>query len=209
MKQPKGESGFTLIEIIVVLILLGIMAVALSNTIMYVAQSFIFARDADQLSQKAQLAMARINKELTDITDGSTPNTAVSFASADQIDYKLTKNTVPSCTVALPDGCQYRMKRTGTTITLEGINPVVLPQVLIDGLTNNNGGNNFLSYFRSDGITAWTTADGFSNINSNANYLATIRVWISLDFSGGSNHLDYQGRINPRVNGVFNAPQLN
>jgi prepilin-type N-terminal cleavage/methylation domain-containing protein len=202
MKQLKGNFGFTLIEIIVVLVLLGIMAIALSNTIFYGVRSFIFARDADQLSQKAQLAMARINRELTDIT-------AVSFASADQIDYTLTQ-ILPGCAVST--GCQYNysIKRTGTQITLERTtNPIVTAQVLIDGLTNNNGGNNFLSYFRSDGTTAWTTADGFSNINSNANYLATIQGWISLDISSGSNHLDYQGRINPRVNGVLNAPQLN
>jgi prepilin-type N-terminal cleavage/methylation domain-containing protein len=205
MKRLKDNWGFTLIEIIVVLIILGIVAVVLSNAIVYGVQSYIFARDADQLSQRAQLAMARINKELTDIT-------AVSFVSADQIDYTLTKNTVPSCTVALPAGCQYSMRRDNINnqITLEGTNPVVAPQVLINGLTANNGGNNFLSYFRSDGTTAWTIADGFSNNNNtNANYLATIRVWISLDFPSGGNHLDYQGTINPRVNGVLNAPQLN
>lgn len=202
MKQLKGELGFTLIEVIVVLILLSIVAIVLSNSIIYGVQSYVFARDADQLSQKAQLAMARINKELTDIT-------AVSFVSADQIDYTLTKNTVPSCTVALPAGCQYSMKRTGTQITLEGTTPLVAVQVLIDGLTANNGGNSFLSYFRSDGTTAWATADGFSNINGNANYLATIQVWISLDILSGSNHLDYRGTINPRANGILNAPQLN
>jgi prepilin-type N-terminal cleavage/methylation domain-containing protein len=202
MKQLKGKSGFTLIEIIVVLVLLGIMAAVLSNAIVYGVRSFVFARDADQLSQKAQLAMARINIELTDIT-------AVSFVSADRIDYTLTQNTVPSCAVALPAGCQYSMKRNGTQITLEGTNPVVAVQVLIDGLTANNGGNNFLSFFRSDGATAWTTTDGFSNINSNANYLATIQVWISLDLPSSGDHLGYNGTINPRVNGVLNAPQLN
>ena len=142
MKQLKSELGFTLIEIIVVLVILGIVAVVLSNAIIYGVQSFVFARDADQLSQKAQLAMERINKELTDIT-------VVSFASADQVDYTLTKNTVPSCTVALPAGCQYSIKRDNINnqITLEGTNPVVAVQVLIGGLTANNGGNKFLFFF--------------------------------------------------------------
>jgi prepilin-type N-terminal cleavage/methylation domain-containing protein len=201
MKRLNNKQGFTLIEIIVVLLILGIVAIVLSNAIVYGIQSYVFARNADQLSQKAQLAMARINMELTAIT-------AVSFISPDQIDYTLAQSTVPSC--ALPAGCQYSIKRTaGNQITLEGTNPVVAAQVLTDGLTANNGGNNFLSFFRSDGTTAWTIADGFSNINSNANYLATIRVWISLDYLSGSNHLDYKGTINPRVNGILNAPQLN
>lgn len=187
MKQLKSELGFTLIEIIVVLVLLGIMAAVLSNAIVYGVQSFVFARDAEQLSQRAQLAMARINRELTDIT-------AVAFASADQITYTSSSGDI------------YILLRSGNQITLNKNGAGA--QVLINGLTANNGGNPFLSYFRSDG-TAWTTADGFSNINGNANYLATIQVWISLDILSGSNHLDYKGTINPRVNGVLNAPSLN
>ncbi len=195
MKISNGESGFTLIEMIVVLVILGIVAVFLTNAIVYGVQSYVFARNANHLSQKAQLAMARINRELTDMS-------AVTTASAVQIDYTLTKSTAPSCTVST--GCQYSIKITGTQITLEGTNPVVAAQVLIDGVTINNGGNNFLSFFRSDG-SAWTTADGFSNANSNANYLATIKVQISLDFTG-VNPLYYQGTINPRANGVFTVP---
>ncbi|MGV8059394.1 MAG: type II secretion system protein [Smithellaceae bacterium] len=204
MKQSKNESGFTLIEIIAVLVILGIVAIAFSNIIGYGVRGYIFARNADQLSQKAQLALARLNRELADIT-------AVSFASADQIDYTSPKN-LPSCT--LDEGCQYSIKRTGTSITLERITaPVVAAQVLIDGLTANNGGNNFLSYFRSAATTAWTTADGFKNITAdgsiNANYLGTIKVQISLDFPNGGKPPDYMGTINPRANGVSNAPQLN
>ena len=199
MKISKGESGFTLIEIIVVLVILSIMAVVLTNAIVYGVQSYIFARNANHLSQKAQLAMARINRELTDMT-------AVTTASADQIDYTLTKSTAPSCTVST--GCQYSLKRTGTQITLEGTNPVVAAQVLIDGVTADYDGTTkkFLSYFQSDGTTAWTTAYKFSNANSNANYLATIQVRISLDFPSGGKPPDYLGTINPRANGVLTAP---
>ena len=199
MKQSKAESGFTLVEIIAVLIILSIVAIVLCKVTTYCVQSYVFARNADQLSQKAQLALARLNRELTNIT-------AVSFASADQIDYTSPKNP-PSCT--LDEGCQYSIKRTGTQITLERTTaPVVAAQVLIDGLAANNGGNNFLSYFRPD-ETAWTIADGFSNINSNANYLAKIQVRISLDFPGGGKPPDSLGTINPRANGVSNAPLLN
>jgi prepilin-type N-terminal cleavage/methylation domain-containing protein len=214
MKQLTGKQGFTLIEVIVVLVLLGIMAIALSNVITYGVQSYVFARNADQLSQKAQLATARIKQELVDIApDPNNPTVnPISFADANRIDYILIQK-LPSCTVS--SGCpyQYSMKKTGTSITLERTTaPVVAAQVLIDGLTANNGGNNFLSYFRSEG-TAWTTADGFKNIKAdgsiNANYLGTIKVHISLDFPSGGKPPDYQGTINPRANGVFTAPQLN
>ncbi|PKN77504.1 MAG: hypothetical protein CVU52_00040 [Deltaproteobacteria bacterium HGW-Deltaproteobacteria-10] len=197
MKISEGEYGFTLIEMIVVLVILGILAVFLTNAIVYGVQSYIFARDANHLSQKAQLAMARINRELTDIT-------TVTTATDVRLDYTLTSRTAPSCTVST--GCQFSIRRNGTQITLEGTNPVVAPQVLIDGLTVNNGGNNFLSYFRRDGTTAWTITDGFSNANNNANYLATIKVQISLAMPSGGNLPVYTGTINPRANGVFTAP---
>ncbi len=202
MKRLTDKQGFTLIEIIVVLVIMGIMAVGLNSAITYGVQHFVFARNADQLSQKAQLAMARINRELTDMT-------AVSTDLPDQIDYTLMQK-LPDC----PTGClyDYSMKKTGTEITLERkamtgrpTVPVVAPKVLIDGVTANYGVNSFLSYFKfnPDGtMTAWTTTDGFST-------LATIKVQIYLDSPGGGNPLDYQGTINPRANGILTAPKLN
>jgi prepilin-type N-terminal cleavage/methylation domain-containing protein len=188
----KNKNGFTLMEVIVVMILIGIVAVALSGVIIYGVKSYIFSRDAGQLSQRAQLAMARINKELIEAT-------AVTTATSNQIDYTSSSIT-------------YSLQRDNTN------NQITLNQngtgarVLIAGLTANNNGNPFLSYFRSDGITPWTTADRFSYINadgsSNTNYLATIKVWITLNIPNTSNHLDFQTSINPRNNGLPDAPSL-
>ena len=207
MKRLTDKQGFTLIEIIVVLVIMGIMAVGLNSAITYGVQHFVFARNADQLSQKAQLAMARLSRELIDIK-------AVDSASADQVDFRLPKSkaptTVPPCNL---DECNYRIKRNGTQITLEGTSPVVTAQVLIDGLNATNNSKDFLSYFQSNGTAAWTTANGFGYIKAdgsiNANYLATIKVQIALDFPSGGNPLEYQGTVNPRANGILNAPKLN
>jgi prepilin-type N-terminal cleavage/methylation domain-containing protein len=193
----KNELGFTLIEIIAVLVILGIMAVGLSNFVIYGVQSFIFARDADQLSQRAQLALARIKQELVDITpDPNNPAVnPISLASQNEIDYRSSS------------GDTYILLINGNQITLNKNNTGA--QILISGLTANNGGNKFLSYFRSDGTTAWTTADGFSNSNNNANYLASIKVWITLDILNATKDLDFQTSINPRSNDLPNAPSLN
>lgn len=189
MKQLKlkNEMGFTLIEVIVVMILIGIVAVALSGIIVYAINNYIFGRDVGQLSQRAQLALARIDKELIDAT-------VITFASQDQITYASSSGDIY---ILLRNGNQITLNKNGTGA-----------QILINGLTASNGGNNFLSYFRSDGTTAWTTADGFSNLNNNANYLATIKVWITLDIPNTTNHLDFEYTINPRSNGLLNAPLL-
>lgn len=198
MKRPSRPTGFTLIEMIVVLLLLGIVGVILSNVIVSSVQNYIFARNSDQMSQKAQLALARIVGELTYATD-------VTFASADRMVYKARLNR-PSC--SKEEGCAYALTRTGSRITLEGTDTdafVTGAQDLIDGVNAANGGNVFLSYFRQDGST-WTTADGFSNANSNENYLAKIKVQIALEFSDAGT-LIYRGSINPRANGAPAAPK--
>lgn len=176
----KNKNGFTLIEVIVVMILIGIVAIALSGIIVYAINNYIFGRDVGQLSQRAQLALARINKELIEAT-------AITFASNDQITY------------ASSSGHIYILLRNGNQITLniDGTGA----QILINGLTANNGGNPFLTFSQTDG-SAWTTpANPFDQ-------LARIQVWITLDILNAGNHLDFQTSINPRGNGLPNAPLL-
>jgi prepilin-type N-terminal cleavage/methylation domain-containing protein len=181
MKQPKSESGFTLIEIIVVLVLLSIMSIVLSNTIMYVTQSFIFARDADQLSQKAQLAMARLNREFTNVQ-------SISSSSANQIVYTSSS-----------DGQQYTILMANNQITLQGTNQA---WPLIDGVSANNGGTGFLTYFVANGGN-WSVES-----NNTINQLSQINVAIALNVQN-SGPLRFNTTINPRNSNVPVAPSLN
>lgn len=194
MKQVDNRRGFTLIEIIVVMLLMSIVAAVLLNIICYSVQSYIFARNTDQLSQKTQLAMARLKVELTDIAD-------VAGASATQITYTVPKSAAPPSCVS-ETGCQYTIILTGKQITLQDVTNSGTAQVLIDGLTTGNGGKTFLSYFKSDGTSAWTTADGFSA-------LYRIKVNISLDneTGGGVIATNCEGSITPRANVILNAPR--
>jgi len=194
MKQVDNRRGFTLIEIIVVMLLMSIVAAVLLNIICYSVQAYVFARNTDQLSQKTQLAMARLKVELTDIAD-------VAGASATQITYTVPKSAAPpSC--ALDTGCQYKIMLSGRQITLQDVTNSGTAQILIDGLTTGNGGKTFLSYFKSDGTSAWTTADGFSA-------LYRIKVNISLDneTGGGVIATNCEGSITPRANVILNAPR--
>jgi prepilin-type N-terminal cleavage/methylation domain-containing protein len=196
MKRFSDKQGFTLIEMIVVLVIMGIVAVVLVNVIVYSMQAYIFARNADQLSQKAQLAMARIKIELTD-------NTNVSTATSTQITYTVPKSAAPpSCTTAA--GCQYTLLLSGTQVTLQDVTNSGTAQVLIDGLTAGNNGNNFLNYYQSDG-TAWATTNGFSSLNK-----IVVNFYLNNDTgSGVVIPVSYEGSINPRANTILNAPSPN
>lgn len=175
----KNQSGFTLIEVIVVMIIIGIVAVGLSAMIVYIAQNFLFAREADELSQKAQLAMARIKKELEDVK-------SISTANANAVRYKLANDV------------EYEIQLSGTAINMQVGNSS--EKTLIDGLAAGNGGQTFLAYKQADG-NSWTTSNSIND-------LAQIQIVFVLNFQGGTN-LKFETTINPRRTTVLSVPRLN
>ena len=63
----KKEAGFTLIEIIMVLILTGMLVAAAGIGIMRGIDGYILSKESSHLSQKAQLAMERMRREMVQI----------------------------------------------------------------------------------------------------------------------------------------------
>ncbi len=65
----RRQEGFTLLEIIVSLILLGILAAIAGMGLVAALKSYEFSRTNVHIAQKAQLAMTRITRELMELTD--------------------------------------------------------------------------------------------------------------------------------------------
>lgn len=63
-KRALDKQGFTLIEIIVSLLLVGIVAAAIGLSGVNIVKSFLFDRNNAATLQKGQIAIARIQKEL-------------------------------------------------------------------------------------------------------------------------------------------------
>lgn len=74
MKMMKKEAGFTLIEVIVSLIIIGIITAFAGMAIVTGVKGYVFARDNASVSQKAQLAMSRVSRELMELTNITTAN---------------------------------------------------------------------------------------------------------------------------------------
>ncbi len=83
-KSALNQKGFTLIEIIVSLILVGIITAVAGMGIVLVTQKFYFAKDNAETAQKGQVALTRLMKELAVIS-------AVNSGSATSINFDSYK----------------------------------------------------------------------------------------------------------------------
>ncbi|MGD0021426.1 MAG: type II secretion system protein [Smithellaceae bacterium] len=173
----KKNAGFTLIEIIVTVILLGIMAAVGSMLIAQGAKGYIRAKANDELSQKVQLALDRMILEFEDISAIST----LSEADPDYICYTSTYYNASTGNTTNVSRC---IGRVGSQIKiLNGTTPPAAGtgSALIDNV--NSFQLDFYSFTDPfTGSGTWSTVSPIAN-------LASIKITLTLnrtDVTGGT-----------------------
>jgi prepilin-type N-terminal cleavage/methylation domain-containing protein len=113
--RKTNENGFTLIEVIVTLVLVGITATLAGMWIVSVANGYVFTKTNASTVQKAQLAMTRLSKEFSAISavTATTPTPT-------SITYTRTNETLGVDTVTVS------LNGNDLEITVNGVGPNIL-----------------------------------------------------------------------------------
>ena len=75
----RNKAGFTLIEIMVSLVLVGLIASIAGTSVLMATRGYLFTRENDVITQKAQLAMNRINREFIELSDVKDAHTSTAL----------------------------------------------------------------------------------------------------------------------------------
>ena len=171
LKRKSDEKGFTLIEVIVTLVLVGITSALAGMWIVSVANGYVFAKMNARTAQNGQLAMTRLVKEFTSITsiDSGSGNTNVN-----KITYTRTDSAFGSVSAVV--------SLSGNTIQMN----------------IGNTGNNTLT--DSVGSFTLAYCDNFNSTSCPATWSSTSRVIeITLTLTGASNTPStFTQRVRPR-----------
>lgn len=166
-----NKSGFTLLEVIVSMIIAGVIIAVAGIGIIMVAKSYLLTKENVHIAQKVQLAFARVNRELmelSDITDASGAYVAFESISGNR-------------TIGFDGG---DIKIAEGSVLLEN-GDVLIDDIIDNGFT--------LTYKKDDDQTDWV--HGTDDIK----LLASIEIELSVsrpDDSGGS--ISFSTTIIPR-----------
>jgi prepilin-type N-terminal cleavage/methylation domain-containing protein len=136
----RRDSGFTLIEVIAVLVLVSLLALIAGMGIVKGVEGYLFARENLVLSQKAQLSLARMRLEMNEIWN-------VSSADADSIEFST------------PDGTRKIGFDVDSIRLSEGAVALAAGDTLINDVASFT-----LTYLDTDG-SPWTVADNVRDLS--------------------------------------------
>jgi prepilin-type N-terminal cleavage/methylation domain-containing protein len=175
----QRESGFTLFEIIISLIILGIMAAVAGMGIVTGVKGYVFTRENAHLAQKSNLAMQRVTREFLEIIDVDPNN-----VTANSLIYRNARGWMAIARVN-----QSIKMRNGMNLPDAGTGNILVDNVA--GFT--------LSYVKDDGSgneVAWVAG------TDDVTLLATIEIDLILNRTDpGSGTISFSTAVNPRNSG--------
>lgn len=177
----SNSRGFTLIEVIASLLIMGIVALVAGMGLMQGVKAYAMTRISSETIQRTEYAYNRIKLEFMNMDQVTSADANTITFTSDKTDRNLSTGTV------------LIISHTGTQINFSvggSVNPL---------LTGLSASSPFLSYRNTTG-GAWTVAQGF-------NKLSFITIQLIIPMPDGGGNLTFTTAVNPRNNGQANGPE--
>jgi len=185
-KMEGQAGGFTLVELIIVLLLVAVISALAGLGIVTGLKGYVFAKENASITQKAQLTMSRLSRELLESAD-------------------ITVANAGAATFQYLDG--YRslgIVGTGTNKEIkivDGATSSLLPPDDTRGDVLINNVNSFtITYYKTAG-TPWVLGA------DDATLLTQIKIDLVLNHPDSSiGTISFSTVVNPRNTGTYNVP---
>lgn len=158
MKQPMKykSSGFTLIELITVIIILGVLATAISSFIKFGTQVYTETTARDQLVSSARFAIERLNREVRNALPNSLRLKDVGAAKCLEFTPVLESTIYTDIPVAPEDASStISVIRFDESSDISNWSAIVYPLTASD-VYNNNGKVHGVDHIIDDTVDEWT-----------------------------------------------------
>ncbi len=179
----RNKAGFTLVEIMVSLVLVGLIASIAGTSVLMGLQGYVTTRENNKIAQKAQLALNRINREFIELSDvlDADPACIVYESPYGRRAVKMVEvngvKTIHLFTSSVADSCD----------------SLASGDVLVDGVQSLS-----ILYNPSGGMSLW--APDLSNPNNIKNLYALNVLMVMRRPDTGSD-VPFSMTVNPRNNG--------
>ena len=186
----KNENGFTLIEIIISLVIVGLMVSIVGILMVTGVQEYVFSKENVAVSQKTSIALKRLERELRGLT-------AIDAVNSDDtcIRYKLEMISPYYRAIGI----------SGSAIELKTL-PDADCDCAVNGDTLINQVSNFTLAYENSSVSPSTVS---STPPAALSDLSEIQVIFTLDLlHSGDMQKTFELRINPRNNGNLNGPGI-
>lgn len=184
----KKSHGFTLLELIITLALVGVLSIVAGAGFVSATKGYLFTKDVNVNTQNGQATMARLGKMFINLTDITRTGD-----NAFKVTYKRNDIDITEQISLVKDSGA----KTGTLQTTHSGS--TNPKIPAGTFALQNHVSNFIVQYHVAGTSGWLNAPPSGDLRN----LALIRVQLKMDIEGTP--LEFSSNFIPR--NVFNAPQ--